>query len=359
MLRSVWCIILTFIVFSKAAEAQIRTPKYANEYLAIGVGARGLGMGNVQVSLATDVTASYWNPAGLTQIDTDYQFAIMHAEYFAGIANYDYGGAAFKLNDKSALAVSLVCFAVDDIPDTRFLYDANGAINYDNIRFFSAADYAAFISYAHKLNIEGLHLGGSMKIIHRSAGNFANAWGFGLDAGLYYVKNKLKMGLMARDVTGTFTAWWHNTDLLTDVYLQTGNELPQNSIELSLPRFIYGISRYQTLPGDFGILAAADIEFTFDGQRNTLLSSNFSSVEPRIGMEADYKQLIFLRSGVGQWQQIKRFDASTYWTYRIDFGLGLHWKNFAIDYAMTDLGDQSEGLYSHVFSLKIKVDKKK
>jgi hypothetical protein len=43
---------------------------------------------------------------------------------------------------QSHLGFSAIRFGVDDIPDTRFLYDANGAINYDNIRFFSAADYA-------------------------------------------------------------------------------------------------------------------------------------------------------------------------------------------------------------------------
>lgn len=341
------------------SHAQISTPKYANEFLAIGVGARALGMGNTQVSFADDVTAGFWNPAGLLEIKQDYQFSLMHAEYFAGIANFDYAAAAFKLSDESALAISMVRFAVDDIPDTRFLYDANGAINYDNIRFFSAADYALFVSYAHRLKVEGLSIGGSVKIIHRTAGNFANAWGFGLDAGVQWKKNQLSMGLVARDITGTFTGWWHNTELLADVYLQTDNEIPQNSVELTVPRIAYGVSWRQPLPKSLELLWAIDIDFTFDGQRNTLLSYNAGAVDPKTGFEFNFKRMIFLRGGIGQWQQIKRFDGNTDWVFQPNFGIGLHWNKFAIDYALTDLANQSPGLYSHIFSLKIALDKKK
>ena len=108
----------------------------------------------------------------------------MHAEYFASIAKYDYGAIAIKLDTTSTLAFSLVRFAVDNIPDTRFLYDANGAINYNNIRSFSVADYGGIISYAKKnILFKNLSLGANFKIIKRQVGQFANAWGFGLDAG--------------------------------------------------------------------------------------------------------------------------------------------------------------------------------
>ncbi|MDX5435732.1 MAG: hypothetical protein LPK03_00955, partial [Pontibacter sp.] len=56
------------LLICSAAEAQVSTPKYSNEFLNIGVGGRALGMGNVQSALATDATAGYWNPAGLLRL---------------------------------------------------------------------------------------------------------------------------------------------------------------------------------------------------------------------------------------------------------------------------------------------------
>ena len=77
-----------FVLFSLISKAQFR--KYSNEFLNLGVGGRALGMGGAQVSQVNDVTAGYWNPAGLVHSRGDIQLAFMHNEYFAGIAKYDY-----------------------------------------------------------------------------------------------------------------------------------------------------------------------------------------------------------------------------------------------------------------------------
>ncbi len=82
--------------------------KYSNEFLNIGAGARGLAMGGAQVASAKDATAGYWNPAGLTGIKEYPNVGIMHAEYFGGIAKYDYLSAAMPIQDnKRALGFSL------------------------------------------------------------------------------------------------------------------------------------------------------------------------------------------------------------------------------------------------------------
>jgi len=345
------------IVF--VSQAQDQTPKYSNEFLSIGVGARGLAMSNSLTAVVDDATAGYWNPAGLLEIENQYSFGLMHAEYFAGIAKYDFAGFATPIDSSSALGVSVIRFGVDDIPDTRFLYDANGAINYDRIRFFSAADYAFILSYARKVDfLKGLKLGANFKVVHRVAGSFAKAWGFGLDAGAQLDYKKWKLGLMVRDITGTFNAWSHNTDLVIDVYTQTGNEIPQNSVEITLPKAILGAARYFPIKSKFGLLASMDVIFSFDGKRNVLLKSDFASMDASLGLEANYKKTVYLRVGAGQVQEVKDFDESTYTTFQPNFGLGVVVKGVTIDYALTDIGDQSESLYSHVFSIKAGFDKK-
>jgi hypothetical protein len=316
-------------------------------------------MSGSQTALTNDVTAAYWNPAGLLEIDAPFQFSLMHAEYFAGIAKYDYAGFATSVDSSSVLALSVIRFAVDDIPDTRFLYDANGGINYDNIRFFSAADYAFLISYARRIpQWNNLKVGANVKVVHRIAGDFANAWGFGLDAGAQYDAGKWKLGLMLRDITGTWNAWSHNPDLVSDIYTQTGNDIPENSVEITLPRMILGGAYVVSLPSDFGLAVAMDLIVTFDGKRNTVIKTDLASVEPSLGLEFDYKKTAYLRGGIGNIQQIKDFDGSTYREFQPNFGVGIRLKQVSVDYAMTDIGDQSESLYSHVFSLLVSLNKK-
>ncbi|GIV39310.1 MAG: hypothetical protein KatS3mg033_1110 [Thermonema sp.] len=327
------------------------TPKYSNEFLNIGVNARAMALSNAQTATVSDVTAGYWNPAGLMHTSYQYEGALTHAEYFAGIAQYDYMGFTTNIDSSSRLGVSLIRFGVDDIPDTRFIYDANGAINYNNIRYFSASDYAFLLSYAKKTSVEGLSWGSNFKIIYRQAGDFATAWGFGLDMGMQYRRGQWQFGAMARDITGTYTTWSHNVALLYDVYAQTGNEIPKNSVEITLPRLQVGIAR-QFRWKQFGILPQIELPLTFDGMRNTLIRSHTVSIDPSLGIELDYQKMVYVRFGAGNFQQIKDFDGSRSWTYQINFGAGFRLKRFTIDYALTDLGDNAEGLYSHVFSLK-------
>src|SRR5687767_1621587 len=136
-------------------------PKYSNEFLAIGVGARALGMANCQVSAVNDVTSGYWNPAGLLQLKAPMQVGLMHSEYFAGIAKYDFGAFAKKIDSSSVVGFSIIRFGVDNIPNTTELIDAQGNWDYDRITTFSAADYAFIFSYARDLGIENLRVGGN------------------------------------------------------------------------------------------------------------------------------------------------------------------------------------------------------
>ena len=75
--------------------------KYSNEFLAIGVGARTMGMGGAGIADVNDATAGYWNPSRLAGIENKLDFSLMHSEYFAGIAKYDYLGAAYRIDENT------------------------------------------------------------------------------------------------------------------------------------------------------------------------------------------------------------------------------------------------------------------
>lgn len=350
--------------------AEDLTPKYSNEFLTIGVGARALGMSLAQVASVRDVTSGYWNPAGLTGIKSDLQIAAMHAEYFAGIAKYDYAALGKSLDSSSAAAISFIRFGVDDIPNTTELIDAGGQINYNRITSFSAADYAFIFSYARKTGGKrlsadelplvnkqypqgrGLRWGANAKIIYRHVGDFAKGWGFGLDAGVQYDASRWHLGAVARDITSTFNAWSYTLDERTQqVFAQTGNEIPENSLEITLPRLLLGAARSFSFD-KVSLLAEFNADVTTDGKRNVLVSASPFSVDPHLGLEWSYSRVVFLRMGVGNIQRVKNFDGSRSLTVQPNLGIGLQIKQLQLDYALSDIGNVSDVLYSNIFSLR-------
>lgn len=343
----------------QATSAQTDAPKYSNEFLAIGVGARALGMGSAFTGVVNDVTSGYWNPAGILGVKGDLQVGVMHSEYFAGIAKYDYIGLAKPIDSNSTIGFTFVRFGIDNIPNTIDLIDPSGNIDYDRITSFSTADHAFIVTYARKLGIPGLRLGGNAKVIYRRVGQFGQAWGFGLDGGLQYDRDRWRFSAVARDVTGTFNAWSYTLDQRTiDVFQQTNNEIPVNSVEVTLPRLILGAARQFDIGEKFDLIAAVDLENTFDGRRNTLLRTGTWSSDPRIGLELGFAGVVYVRTGLSYFQYVTDLSDKRQLSMQPNLGLGLRIKSVSLDYALTDIGDNSVALYSNVFSLKFDLFKK-
>lgn len=336
-------------------HASAQAPKYSNEFLAIGVGARGLGMSGAQSALVDDATSAYWNPAGLCHVKSNLQLYLMHSVYFADIAKYDYASIVAPVDEKRVVGLSIIRFAVDDIPNTLDLIDKDGTIDYNKLKTFSAADYAFLFSYAQKTKITGLTLGGNVKVVHRIVGDFAKAWGFGLDAGVQYEHNHWKFAAVGKDITSTFNAWTYNTTSLQEVYAETGNEIPQNGLEITLPRAILGTAYKFDVTKKVSIQPALDADFTFDGMRNVPIKSKVVSIDPKMGIEFGYDNFIFLRAGVCNFQKVKNIDNSTSTTFQPNMGLGIRLRNLTIDYALTNFGNSSQTLSSNVFSLRLNI----
>jgi hypothetical protein len=334
-------------------------PKYSNEFLNIGVGAEALGVGNAVIANTGSVNSSYWNPAGLTKVDKWLEVSLMHSEYFAGIAKYDFLGLAHSIDDRSTIGFSAIRFAVDDIPNTTQLIDNEGNIDYNKISVFTAADYGFLFSYARKLKIEGLSAGGNFKLIHRKIGDFAKSWGFGLDLGLQYSRNnKWKYGAVLRDATSTFNAWMFTLDNSTkEIFLNTGNDLPQNGLELTLPRLMLGGYRqFELSKKGLNLGMELDLDMTTDGKRNTLLRTNRVSFDPHFGFSLNYKTFVSVRGGLTNFQYVSDFDEVKKLNFQPTIGLGMNIKGFSLDYAFTDLGNASVALYSHVISLRLRLN---
>ncbi len=344
-------LIIPFLCFSQGR-------KYSNEFLSIGVDARAFGMGNAVVANQANVNSVYWNPAGLSQI-YDKQFAAMHAEYFESIAMYDYLAAAFPLRNNSTIGFSVYRFGVDDILNTTDLIDSQGNIDYDKISTFSTADYAGVISYAGSFfNDPDLSLGINAKIIYRHVGKFAKGFGFGFDVGLRYeTQDDFYFGLMGRDLTTTFNVWSVNEKELNKIEVEgeTLNNPPEETLELTLPKIQAGVGKRLEFGENFTALPEVNINFDF-GEQSELISSRVLSFSPSAGLELGYQDIVFLRGGLNNLQYEKDFNGKRKYTIQPNIGVGVKFRGFSLDYAITDIGDSSVALYSNIFSLKIDFD---
>lgn len=343
----------------------VSAQKYSNDFLSIGVGAREQGMSGASIATAQGVFAAYWNVACLPDIEAPLQIGAMHAEWFAGVAKYDFIGLV-KTSDntlesiqkgevhRSAFAINAIRLGIDQIPYTLNLVGADGAINYNNVSQFSSADYAFNLAYAKQDN--NLSYGGNIKVIRRIIGSFASAWGVGIDLGVRYKIGNWRFAAVGKDISTTYNAW---TATLTDAekatFAATNNDIPKSSVETTLPTIFLGVANISNLSDKISFTTELDLGFATDGQRNVLISSKAFNIDPRIGFELSYIKKIYLRAGVGNFQRLKR-DADPSQTsinYQPNFGVGLKLGRLQVDYALTNIGNVSSVLYSNIFSLTL------
>ena len=343
-------ILLLSILFPVILKSQVFR-NYSNEFLTIGLDAAALGMGKAVVATANNVNAVYWNPAGLAGIE-DYQGSLMHASYFAGIANYNYAAFAMPIDQKSALGFSVIRFGVDDILNTTELIDGDGNIDFNRVSLFSAADYAFNVAYARDLIFKDVKFGVNAKVVRRIIGEFATSWGFGFDAGIQFERNDWHFGLMIRDITTTFNSWSINEtefEKIKNAIPGQNQELPKTT-EITKPKVQLGVAKNFRIGRFFNLLSEVDLNIRF-AKTNDVISTDFVSIDPTIGFQLDYERIAFIRIGVGNFQNNTEFDNSKSVSMQPNFGLGFIYKGIQIDYALTNIGSLGNALFSNIFSI--------
>jgi hypothetical protein len=100
----------------------------SGEYLLLGAGARGTALGNAYAALATDVSALYYNPAGLALMARP---AAMVGSYdYVAETQYTWGGVAFPFGGGArAFGIQIGTFGFKDQPVyTVDAPDGNGSV---------------------------------------------------------------------------------------------------------------------------------------------------------------------------------------------------------------------------------------
>ncbi|MFT6195878.1 MAG: hypothetical protein ACJAXY_000190 [Nonlabens sp.] len=340
------------VVCSAFAKAQT-SRAYSNEFLNIGVDAAALGMSNAVVASSNNVNSVYWNPAGLIRME-EQEVSLMHSSYFANIAQFNYAAFAMPIDDASAFGFSVIRFSVDDILNTTQLIDDQGNINYDRISTFSTADWAFTFSYAREAKLDGFSYGANAKVIRRVIGEFANSWGFGFDIGMQFKRGEWQVGLMARDITTTYNTWSIDEEKFAEISGAVENqnqELPETT-EITLPKLQLGLARTFTFHYDHILTAEVNMNMRFI-QTNDVISSSAVSATPALGLEYSFVNLVFVRAGVGNFQNIQQLDGNSSTTFQPNIGVGFKYKGISVDYALTDIGDSSEALFSVNIDLSV------
>ncbi len=319
-------------ISSNALAGGLTTAKYAGEFLSLGAGGQSLGMGGAFVAVARDVTAGYWNPAGLAFINYP-EIMLMHSRQFSDVINYNYGSVALPVGRHSSLGFSVVRLGVDDIkkvgltnPEVglgEFYEDENGQLVQNRsiiLDTFGNADYAFFLTYAKRVT-EQFSYGGNVKFINRILGD-NSAWGVGFDIGfMFNPVSNLIVGVNLQDVTSTLLAW------------DTGRR------ELITPSLKAGVTYPLSVSMMGGRLQPAlDFLIRFENrQQNALANLGRASVDVNMGWEYVYHNVVALRVGfsdVGQNDVQMDFG-------RFTAGVGLHLPKLNIDYAF--LGHEELG----------------
>jgi hypothetical protein len=309
--------------------------KYAGEFIAIGVGGRALGMGGAFVALANDVTAGYWNPAGLSKIKYT-EITLMHDERFAGLVNYDYGAVAFPSGSKASIGFSVIRLGIDGIPDTReALYDAstsdqmkiydifnpNARIDPNRVTYFNSTDWAFYFSYAKQLS-EDFSYGANLKIIRRDMGsNSATGIGFDLGGRMLLTEN-LILGVNLQDITTTLIAWDTGTKELISPTAKIGSAY---LIDLFGGRFA----------------PAVDFDVRFENRRYASTTHvGPISADLHTGLEYDFRNVVAVRVGYNDVKQLT-------------LGAGIHLPKLDIDYSFAKFDGDGQLGNTHRISLKL------
>ncbi len=303
-------------------QSQSKVGTTAAPFLGIAVGPRAVGMGGAFTAFSADVSALYWNPAGVSRIGNN-ELMVTHTKWIFG-TSFDWIGVAVGIDRNNFVGVSITRLDYGEEEVTTIDYPEGTGERWD------ASDIAIGISYARNLT-DRFSIGGTVKLIQQKLWN-ERATGFAIDVGVLFITEfkGLKLGASISNF-GTEMRL-DGKDLFVQYDLDpasTGNN-PAISAKLKTDDW--------PLPLHFRVGASIDV-FKTDNNYLTFavdaLHPNDNTESVNLGLEYSFRNMIFLRAGyksLFQKDSQERFTAGIGLSYKLG-GIG-----FRFDYAYQDFG---------------------
>lgn len=296
------------------------------QFLKIGVGARATAMGSAFVGLANDVTALYWNPAGIARLERP-QFMAAHTEWFADL-NHEFMGLSFPLGPSAALGISFTAFYAPEMEQTT-IQEPNGTGIY-----FDTQDIAIGLTYARRLT-DRFRFGMTVKYVHQRLFN-ETASAFAVDIGgqLHTGFKGMRLGMVMTNFGGKMRL--DGRDLIVSYDPRrdvAGNPLIESKLA----------TESWPLPNSFRIGLALDLlgnkaALHFDPvQRITVTIDGYhvndAAETLNWGVEYAWNELFFLRAGYRWNHDTERWS--------LGLGIQLPFQRWMVqaDYAFAQMGD--------------------
>ncbi len=283
--------------------------------LLIPVGSRGTSLSGSMISSITGLESMYWNPAGLSLMNSRTEILASHLRYIADI-DVNYVAGAVDLGNIGVIGASLKSIGFgDELVTTLESPDGTGET-------WSPIYLTTSISYARKMS-DKILFGTTVKVIYEQILT-VSATGFAFDFGLQYLAGKsgLRFGVALKN----FGPSMRFDGLGLDQYYAPAGTVGGATNE---PRRV-------TLQ-DFALPTTLEIGLSYDlpiGKKNnvqlstTFQNNNFSSDEYRVGLEYNYNNYVFLRGAYAFTPDYKEEDGLTKKDQNIfgpTFGMGLQY----------------------------------
>ncbi|MBC8175047.1 MAG: PorV/PorQ family protein [Candidatus Marinimicrobia bacterium] len=291
----------------------------AGQFLKIGVGSRALAMGGAFAAIASDASALYWNPAGISRTKNNHVL-FDHTNWFLDI-NFEFVGTTFHLGSIGTIGASISYLHMDEMLVTT-THDPEGETG----QTFKAGSYSACLTFAKNLT-DRFSLGINTKYINEFIYN-SSASGFAVDIGTLY-KTRLDGLTLGMSISNFGTKMQMNgRDLLIQTDLDPTLESDPEHINayLATDRF--------DLPLLFRFGLAYNFPIFYSGLNITVAADanhpNDNTESLNIGTEINIMNFVFLRGGL---HNLYQRDSEEKFTLGAGVNISVSGIKWGIDYS--------------------------